>query len=192
MIGISRIAAILFCLPLPGLQAAWAVTLEGTVFDPTGKVVPGARISLHHLPDRRRAEGPNRCARRVRRERLQEGKYQIAANARGLSSPSIDVESHNSEVITQDIHLKLSALTSQVVVSATLGGALVPEIGSSVSLVTRQEIGDRGAQNAFEAIRGIPGVEVNQAGRMRRRHGRFHPRRRIQIQCDYGGRNLNE
>jgi outer membrane cobalamin receptor len=162
--GISRITAI-FVLLAAGCQAAWAVTLEGTVYDPAGKVVPGARVSLHRsltvVAERQTdAQGVYRF------EGLQEGNYQIAAGARGLISPSISLESHHSGTTTQDIHLKLSALTSQVVVSASLGGALVPEIGSSVSLITRQEIGDRGAQNAFEAIRGIPGVEVNQAGRM--------------------------
>ena len=64
-----------------------------------------------------------------------------------------------------DIQLKLSAVVSRVVVSAALGGALSPEIGSSVSLVSSREIEDRGAQNALEVIRGIPGIEVNQTGR---------------------------
>ena len=40
-----------------------------------------------------------------------------------------------------------------------------PQIGSSVSLISKQEIEDRGAQNALEVIRGIPGIEVSQAGR---------------------------
>jgi outer membrane receptor protein involved in Fe transport len=51
------------------------------------------------------------------------------------------------------------------VVSASLGGALAPQIGSSVSLVSKQDIDDRSAQNALEVIRGVPGIEVSQAGR---------------------------
>jgi hypothetical protein len=163
---ISKITAIfILVLFMAVCNAAWAVTLEGTVFDPSGKVVPGARVSLHRSLIVV-AEGQTDVQGVYRFEGLQEGHYQIAASARGLTSPSVEVAPGNSKVTTQDIHLKLSALTSRVVVSASLGGALVPEIGSSVSLVTRQEIGDRGVQNAFEAIRGIPGVEVNQAGRM--------------------------
>jgi outer membrane cobalamin receptor len=146
------------------LNALSAATLEGTVFDPSGQAVPGARVSL------KRAlvaiEERQTDARGVYSfEGLQNGHYQLAANAQGLTSDAIDVLFRDSDVTKQDIHLKLSALVAHVVVSASLGGALLPEIGSSVSLVTQKEIEHRGAQNAFEIVREIPGIEVSQAGR---------------------------
>ncbi len=158
--------AILFflCLSAAAFNLLQAGTLEGTVSDPGGQVVPGARVSLKRslvAIDERQAD-----SRGVYRfEGLQEGKYQISANAPGLASASVDVEFRKDEVVKKDIRLQLSALVSQVVVSAALGGALVPEIGASVSLIDQHEIDDRGAQNAFEVVRGIPGIEVNQAGR---------------------------
>jgi outer membrane receptor protein involved in Fe transport len=161
---IDKIATIAFVLLATLCPAVWAATLEGTVFDPAGKVVPSAHVSLYRALILV-AEGQTDTQGVYRFGGLQEGAYQIAASASGLTCPSVEVKSAASGVTRQDIHLQISALTTRVVVSAALGGALVPEIGSSVSLVTRQEISDRDAQNAFEVIRGIPGVEVNQAGR---------------------------
>ena len=161
---INRISILFLLFLLAAANALWAGTLEGTVLDPLGQVVPGAHVSLNRslvIVDERQTD-----ARGIYRfEGLQDGTYQLAANAPGLTSPPMDVEIRNAGVTKQEIHLMLSALISQVVVSASLGGALAPEIGSSVSVITRQDIDDRGAQNAFEVIRGIPGIEVSQAGR---------------------------
>jgi outer membrane cobalamin receptor len=65
----------------------------------------------------------------------------------------------------QDIRLKISAMTSQVVVSASLGAALLPQIGSSINVLNRQQIEDLGAQNIAEVLRGTPGTEITQTGR---------------------------
>ena len=144
--------------------AALATTLEGTVLDPSGKPVPGARISLLRsltVLEERQAD-----ARGVYKfEGIQEGPYQLAASARGLNCPAMDIEVGKTGDQRQNLTLALSALESRVVVSASLGGTLAPQIGSSVSLVSEQDIDDRGAQNALEVIRGIPGIEVNQSGR---------------------------
>ncbi len=144
--------------------AAMAVTLEGTALDPSGKTVPGARVSLLRSLVAI-AECQTDARGNYKFEGLQDGVYQLAASARGLSSQSIDLELRQAEVKKQDIQLKISALTMQVIVSASLGGTLAPQIGSSVDVVTQQEIEDRGAQNAFEIIRGVPGTDVSQAGR---------------------------
>jgi outer membrane receptor protein involved in Fe transport len=162
---ISRTSILLFLLFLfSAFQAAVAATIEGTVLDPNGQAVPGARVVLKRYLIA--VEERQTDARGVYKfEGLQNGAYQVAANTKGLDSSPIDLQVRNTEVVKRDIKLQLSALVSQVVVSASLGGALVPEIGSSVSLVTRQEVEDQGAQNAFEVVRGIPGIEVSQAGR---------------------------
>jgi outer membrane cobalamin receptor len=144
--------------------AAWAATLEGTVLDPSGQPVPSARVSLLRglvAINERQADSEGQ----FRFEGLPDGDYQLAASARGLSAPSIDIAISKNGNKRQDIALSLSALESQVVVSASLGGALSPQIGSSVSLITLQDMEESGGQNALDIIRGIPGVEVNQTGR---------------------------
>ena len=59
-------------------------------------------------------------------EGLQEGAYQLAASARGLACPAMDIASRQRRKQRQDMNLAFSALESQVVVSASLGGALAP------------------------------------------------------------------
>ena len=144
--------------------AALAATLEGTVLDPSGKPVPGARISL--LRSLTVIEEHKTDAKGVYKfEGLQEGQYQVAASARGLGGPPMDIEISKDGDQRQDLTLALSAIESNVVVSASLGAALLPQIGSSVSLISEQDVEDRGAQTALEVIRGVQGIEVAQSGR---------------------------
>ena len=63
-----------------------------------------------------------------------------------------------------DLHLRLSAVQDRVIVSAGPGGELTTQTGSSLSVVGRQEIEDRGAQAALDVLRGLPGLEINQSG----------------------------
>lgn len=162
---ISRTSILLFLLSITAaFQTAVAATLEGTVLDPSGQAVPGAHVSIKRsliAVDERQTDSRGL----YKFEGLQDGVYQVVANARGLTSSPLDIEFRNTEAKKQDIRLKLSAIESQVVVSASLGGALVPEIGSSVSLVTEQQIEERGSQTAADALLGIPGIEVSHAGR---------------------------
>jgi outer membrane cobalamin receptor len=96
---------------------------------------------------------------------LPQGTFQLVSNQPGFSALSTEVELRAGETRTVDLHLELSAVQEHVVVSASLGGALAPKIGSSVSVLTRREIDNRGAQSVLEVLRGVPGVEVNQTGR---------------------------
>jgi outer membrane receptor protein involved in Fe transport len=96
---------------------------------------------------------------------LRGGTFKLVANLPGFSTLSTEVELRAGETRTVDLHLELSAVQEEVVVSASLGGVLAPQIGSSVSVLSAQEMGDRGAQSMLEVLRGVPGVEVNQTGR---------------------------
>jgi outer membrane cobalamin receptor len=140
------------------------VTLQGKVFDPDDRIVSGARVSLLAglTPVEERETGSDG---QYRFESLAAGKYTLLANLAGFSTLSTGIELQPGETRTADLHLKVSALEEHVVVSASIGGALAPQIGSSVSVITQQEIADQGAENVFEVLRGLPGVEVNQGGR---------------------------
>jgi outer membrane cobalamin receptor len=143
---------------------AQAGTLAGTVLDPSGRAVPQARVTLLRslvVLD----EGQTDSQGTFKFAGLADGKYQLAASAPGLASPQAEVEIRGAEVHTLDLHLQLSAVEQQVVVSASLGDSLVSEVGSSVSVVTGQDINDRAAQNVLDVLSGIPGIEVSQAGR---------------------------
>ncbi|MBN1569898.1 MAG: TonB-dependent receptor [Acidobacteria bacterium] len=162
--NISKNCALLLLIFACMAGAARAATLEGTVLDPSGKPVPGARVnllrSLVAIDERQTDSGGV-----YKFDGLEDGTYQVTASAHSLSGPTMNVEIRKAVNQRQDIKLALSALTSQVVVSASLGGALVPQLGSSVSFVNRREIEDRGAQNALEILRGTPGTEIVQTAR---------------------------
>jgi len=144
--------------------AARAATLEGAVLDPSGRTVPRARVNLlasRAVLDEREADAQGR----YRFEGLGAGDYTLVASAPGFSASSLAVELAAGETRSVDLKLELTAIEQRVVVSASLGGALAPELGSSVSVVNADEIEARGAQSVSEVLRGVPGVEVNQTGR---------------------------
>ncbi len=157
-------AALLGLLLLFVTGEASAATLQGTVLDPDGRGVPRARVSLltqlRPLEDRRADAGG-----RYEFDNLPGGVYRLVGNVPGFSTASTDVEIREGETRTLDLHLELSAVEQHVVVSASLEGAPTPQIGSSVSVITRDEMDNRGAQSVLEVLRGVPGVEVNQTGR---------------------------
>jgi outer membrane receptor protein involved in Fe transport len=157
---------LLFCALLVSLSVsgAQAGTLAGTVLDPSGSAVPQAHVTLLRslvVLD----EQPTDTQGTYRFVGLADGKYQLVASAPGLASPPAEVEIRGAEVHSLDLHLQLSAVEQQVVVSASLGDSLVSEVGSSVSVITGQDIKDRAALNVLDVLSGIPGVEVSQSGR---------------------------
>src|ERR1019366_302341 len=134
---------------LTSAPAAQAGTLSGTVLDPSGRAVAQARVTLLRslaVLDERRTDfqGTFKFAG------LANGKYQLVASAPGLASPEAEVEIRGTDVQTLDLHLQLSAVQQQVVVSASLAGSLASEVGASVSVVSGQEINDRAAQNVLD------------------------------------------
>ena len=139
-------------------------TLEGSVMDPHGRPVPRARVILLSAMGLL-AEMETDAQGHYRFADLAAGAYEVAANAPGFTKLSSQVELQAGESRTEDLHLALSAVEQQVVVSAALGGALAPQIGSSASVISHEEIEDRGAQSVYDVLRGIPGVEINQTGR---------------------------
>jgi outer membrane receptor protein involved in Fe transport len=144
--------------------AAQAGTMAGTVLDPSGRPVPDAHVTLLRslvVLD----EGQTDSEGKFKFTGLADGKYQVVASATGLASPQGVVEVRGSEVQTVDLHLQLTAVQQQVVVSASLTDSLASEVGSSVSVITGQDINDRAVLNVLDVLSGIPGVEVSQTGR---------------------------
>ncbi|HEV2177590.1 MAG TPA: TonB-dependent receptor [Terriglobia bacterium] len=148
-----------------GAAASRAATIRGTVFDPSGHAVPDAQVTL--LPQlasyqERRTDAHGE----YEFDGLLPGAYRLVATAPGFTTSVTAFTAAERDTRTVDLQLRLSALEQQVVVSASLESALAPQIGSSVSVVTRRDIQDRDAQNVLDILRGVPGVEVERAGRL--------------------------
>jgi outer membrane cobalamin receptor len=158
---LSAAGLVVWLLAAPRLHAA---SLSGAVLDPEGRPVPGASVNLLSALNavEERTAGPEG---RYRFEDLEPGAYKLVANAAGFSALTIDVKLDASQSRNLDLRLKLGAVEQQVVVSASLGAALTPQVGSSVSVLNRQEMEERGNQTVFDALRAVPGVAVSQSGR---------------------------
>jgi outer membrane cobalamin receptor len=139
--------------------------ISGTVFDPAGRAVPGAHVTLLYAMAQLETRDTN-AQGQYSFVRLRAGKYQVIATSSGFDQLPVEMDLSAGEKRVSDLHLQLSALRDKVVVSAAPGGALTSQIASSVSVVFADEIDDRGAQVAVDVLRGLPGVEINQsAGR---------------------------
>ena len=138
--------------------------LQGRVLDPDNRGVSNARVTLFSGLSSV-AEHTTDLDGRYQFDGLHDGNYRVIANLTGFSDGSVEVDLHAGDVRTLDLRLKVSAVEEQVVVSASLSGALSTQIGSSTTVVGRQEIQDQDAESIYESIRQVPGVEVSQTGR---------------------------
>jgi len=147
-----------------GVATARAATIEGMVLDPSGRAVPAARVTLL-APMTPLAQVESNARGQYRFENLPAGEYRLVASAPGLTSLETNVELGQDQTTKLDLSLALSSVEQTVVVSASLGGALATHVGSSVSVLSEQEITHHGAQNLLEVLRDVPGVALTQAGR---------------------------
>jgi outer membrane cobalamin receptor len=142
---------------------AQGASLSGTIFDPGGRAVEGARVTLLYAMTELEVRQTN-AQGQYRFDGLRGGDYQLIATLAGFDQLPTSIVLREDEQQVSDLHLKLSAVQDVVVVAAAPGGVLSSEIGSSVSVVSGEEIEDRGAQAALDVLRGLPGVEINQSG----------------------------
>ena len=143
----------------------------------------GARVTLLHAMAQMEVRETN-SEGEFQFDGLLAGTYQVVATAAGFEQLPIEVVLQPGEKHTLDLHLKLSALLDRVVVSAAPGGELTSQIASSVSVVTAEEIEERGAQTALDVLRGLPGTEDQSVRRPRNGYQRLHPRRQFELQPD--------
>jgi outer membrane cobalamin receptor len=140
-----------------------AASISGTVFDPDGRAVTGAQVTLLYAMTQLEVRETNSQGQ-YQFDSLLGGTYEIVATASGFSDLTSDFDLSRDEKRTMDLHLKLSAVQEKVVVSASPGGALISQTGTSLSVISLEEIQDRNAQVAVDVMRGLPGIEINQSG----------------------------
>lgn len=142
-----------------------ASSIQGTVLDPQGRAVAGAKVTLLS-PLNQVEERSTDASGRFAFDSLDRGTYRLLAESSGLSAAPTETKIENRQQNQKiDLHLALSATTQQVVVSASLGGAVMPQVGSSVTVLNSKDMKDRGDQTIYDALQDVPGVTVSQSGR---------------------------
>jgi outer membrane cobalamin receptor len=139
--------------------------IRGIVYDPDGRAVAGAKVSLLDSMASV-ADAQTNGQGGYQFESLRSGAYTVVANLPGFTVMSAEINIQGGETVTADLHLKLSAVQEDVIVSASLGGALAPQIGSSVTVVSKQEIEEEGPDTLADALRNVPGVAINRTGQL--------------------------
>jgi len=140
-------------------------TIRGTVYDPDHRPIPGAHIALLDSMISI-AETESGSAGEYQFLGLHGGTFTIVANLPGFTNFRTDIELQNGGTVMEDINLQLSAVQDEVVVSASLGGALAPETGSSVTVVSQNEIASQGFVTLADSLRNVPGVAINRTGQL--------------------------
>ncbi len=147
--GSSAIAVLLFCLPC----LADVPSVQGTVVDPSGRVVPGARVEC---ADRSAVSGPDghftipgvgRCRARIR--------------STGFEIAVADLVSE----LPARVELGIPAVEERVVVSATRTETSAEEAGIAADVLTVTDIGARQAPGVADLLREVPGLNVARYGR---------------------------
>ena len=157
--GIPLFFLALFCAP--DLRAA---TLDGKVNDPAGQPVARAEVTLiPSLGFTRKRQTDEQGGFRF--ENLRKGRYTLLANIPSFATARAEVSLDTTESKQVELQLVLSAVREEVVVSASHIETTSLQSGSALTLISRNEIEERGALAVQDVLHAVPGVAANQTGR---------------------------
>jgi vitamin B12 transporter len=160
-----RIASIVFALLIStNVFAQGAMGIKGTVNDENGAKVSGAHVVLTSSTGLQLNTSTNDNGD-FEFENLRSGTYLIEVKANGFSVfTSEEIEFKRGESKDVPVQLKLASINASVVVTATGTVQRADEVSKVVSTLDSQEIEAKHELSLTEALRGIPGVRVQQQG----------------------------
>ncbi len=148
-----------FLCIFPG--ALWGA-IHGTVQDATGAVVPRARIYLLKAPlAAQTAIADSTGAFRFRD--AGSGRCTILAASPGLAGDRVEIPCDRADPLV--LTLRPAAITETIVVEAERTELPAAAVASSVSVLTAEDLAAMPGLQLLDALRYLPGVEVNQTGR---------------------------
>jgi outer membrane cobalamin receptor len=144
-------------LLIPTLSRA---DITGRVLDPNGQPVPGAVVELLggiHSQTRTDAAG------RFRLASPPDGTYTLLASAPGFSGRAARAAVLGGAA-ELDLHLELAARRDVVVVTAERTEIPASAAASSITVISRAQLEEMHAENAGDALRHVPGLNVVESG----------------------------
>lgn len=113
--------------------------ISGTAFDPTGAVVPGAKIVLTNTGQGSTRSAVSDATGHFEFDNLAAGQYQLAITATGFQSATSQMITVNiGELSHFDFHLTTSSVRQTVTVSAQNVGLVTDTTGTTVNISSRQ------------------------------------------------------
>ncbi|MGH9407229.1 MAG: TonB-dependent receptor [Terriglobia bacterium] len=148
----------------PSARAASAAVIRGTITDPLGAAVPGARVTL--LRDGKPA-GHTQADRHgdYAFASIAPGRYRVRVEAPGFAVLESPVAYVRAGAATRlPLTLAVGPLREEAVVSAT--GQAMPKsrVGASVGVIDHDDLRSLGKLDVLDALRLAPGVQVVQEG----------------------------
>src|SRR5687768_3296856 len=139
-------------------------TIRGTVTDENGAKVASARVVLNFTPGVQLTTQTDQSGV-FEYKGLRSGSYLIEVKAGGFSEfTSEAIQLDRTETKELSVQLKVAAINASVVVTATGTAQRADEVSKVVSTLDGDEIENRHELTLPEALRGIPGVRVQQQG----------------------------
>jgi len=157
----AYLAALLLSL---GGGAASGQTVAGVVKDSAGAVIPTAVITLTARDNTVQATALSGASGRYQFDRVLPGMYLLEATAAGFESSNAQPFTMDKGAVTMDVELRVAAVQTKVVVSASGTAQTSGELAKAVSVVDSEAIDLRDQASVTEALRTVPGLRVQQLG----------------------------
>jgi hypothetical protein len=159
---IDRPALLLLLLLLTSSAAAQTTTstIEGTVTDATGAVVPGAEVKVSGTTlasERTATTGANGFYRVTA---LPAGNYTLAISAKGFATRTAGLELTLNRVVIFDVTLQIGDVETVVEVSSPLVDATTSATGATITPRQITELPVNG-RNYLDLLQLVPGVAIN-------------------------------
>lgn len=139
--------------------------IEGSVVDPTGAKVAGARVALRDATGLVAYETRTDSEGHFSIAEVAGGRYQVTVEAPGFSQwRQARVELRAGATETVNVQLEIAAISDHLIVTATRTATSTNELGGSISVVTNEDLSRKNYSLISEPLRQIPGLAVVQTG----------------------------
>jgi len=161
----SVVSPIVFSLALPtAAQTQTAATLTGTITDPRGAVIAGAQISGEQIPSAGEpvhsvSGGDGHFALP-----LPPGRYRIMVSRDSFAQVVQEITIASGESREWNVRMALEPLSSKVVVTAQTVPLDANSSPAPVTILTRQDIEQRGATSLPDLLATQPGFSLGRTG----------------------------
>ncbi len=145
--------------------AAAAGTITGSVSDASRSPVPGAIVTLNQLAGAAVLNATTDARGRFSLEGVAAGEYLLSAAAQGLSAAeTLRLSLAAGERKAVSLELIVSALRTQVTVTAADQPQSLDQVSKALDLVNTDEAERRGLFSVADAVRFVPGLRVATSG----------------------------
>ena len=139
--------------------------LAGSVTDPSGAKISGARVLLRNAAGLVAYQTRSDSNGQFSFSNIAEGDYRVSVEASGFTQPNhVVAEVRAGALENVEVRLELAALSDQLVVTATRTEAPKNEFGGSISVIPAEDLTREHQSLISESLRSVPGLAVVQTG----------------------------